>query len=437
MLLPFDADLVRRDPAIPGLATILDADAFVFALRSSLPALDLGSARSTYVRYKPGTNCLIAYQLEVAGVVEPVYAKAFAPGAAGKLRKAREQPGAAGTLGSGRIVLEDCAVLVSTFPNDGKIRSLACMADARSRRGLFRELVPERPDLWEGAAQSLRYKPERRYVARLLNGKEPRAVIKVYTENSYRTAQHNAVAFASAGPLRLARLLGSSDHYSSLAFEWLPGSLLSDIISHPGVEKLAAGTNVGAALAELHAQDPGGLTHLSRGTEAAALISVAEGIIFLCPRLAKRVGDLARRVASRLMSEPFADAAIHGDLYAEQILLADDRVGMLDLDEAVRGDPAADLGNFIAHLECDVLRGKISPAWVGPLTGALLDGYRACTGRPVPSRVRLYTAAGLLRLAHHPFRQREPDWPARTEAITDRAEVILSGTENLQARFAV
>ncbi|HET7087176.1 MAG TPA: sulfotransferase, partial [Anaerolineae bacterium] len=54
VLSPGNVDLARRDPALPGLATVLDPEAFVGALRRSVPDADLGAARITYVKYKPG-----------------------------------------------------------------------------------------------------------------------------------------------------------------------------------------------------------------------------------------------------------------------------------------------------------------------------------------------------------------------------------------------
>jgi len=88
MLSSADTDLVRRDPLIPGLATLLDPDAFVTVLRRSLPEADLGTAQITYIRYKPRMNCLVAYQLEVGEAVVDIYAKAQGQDIKVKLRKA-------------------------------------------------------------------------------------------------------------------------------------------------------------------------------------------------------------------------------------------------------------------------------------------------------------------------------------------------------------
>jgi hypothetical protein len=80
---------------------VLDLEAFIGALRRSLPEADLETARITYVKYKPGTNCLVGYRLRVAGTVVDVYAKAYGANASKKLQKAHEQPGQAGALGRG------------------------------------------------------------------------------------------------------------------------------------------------------------------------------------------------------------------------------------------------------------------------------------------------------------------------------------------------
>lgn len=425
MLSRSDADIVKRDTAIPGLATLLDPDAFVHRLRASMPEAELGEARSIYVRYKPRKDFLVAYQLEVAGVMQAIYAKAFSP----REWRALAESGVLRPLGLERIVLEDCAVVVSPFPNDSKLRSLTCMADAQSQASLLRELMPDQSDLWRGEAQKLQYKPERRYVARWLSGNEPRAVLKMYTADGYHIAQRNAAAFVARGPLRFARRLGRSERHCTLALEWLPGLSLREAIASLNGDKLDVLATVGAALAALHAQNPDRLMCLSRETEVLTLLSLAEGISFICPRLGKRASGSASRLASRLINEPAVNLPIHGDFYAEQVLLAGDRVIILDLDEVVRGDIAADLGNFVAHLELDALRGSSFLPRIAPMSDALFEGYQAAARHPIQARAQLYIAAGLFRLSHHPFRRREPNWPEQTEAIIDRVEELLDKTE--------
>src|SRR2546425_960153 len=61
MLSPADATLVRRDVAVPGLARLLDPDALRQTVQSVASHLDI--ANLNYVRYKPGTSCLIGFDL--------------------------------------------------------------------------------------------------------------------------------------------------------------------------------------------------------------------------------------------------------------------------------------------------------------------------------------------------------------------------------------
>jgi aminoglycoside phosphotransferase (APT) family kinase protein len=426
MLSSLDADLVRRDPTLPGLAIVLDPEAFVGALRRSLPDVDLGAARITYVKYKPGTVCLLGYRLVVAGMAVDVYAKAYRTNTPEKLQKAHEQPGQPGPLGRGRIPLDDCQVVVSTFPNDAKVRTLSSLMKAETRLRLLGKLFPDRPALWLGTVEGLVYKPERRYVARLLAENGVQAALKLYTRSGYdEVVQRHRKPYESRSPLRLASRLGESDRYAALAFEWLPGRLLSEAILDPQFDAQAVVT-VGAAIAQLHAQTPEGLTRLTRETEVSSLLAEAAMLGLVCPHLARRAEALAHQVAAHLVARPLAYRLIHGDFHARQVLLQGDTVAVLDLDRAACADPMIDLGLFAAHLEREVIRGNLPANRVEPLVQALLEGYMAATRQPVVDEIQLYTAVELLRLAPRFFRYREPDWPERIEASLSRVETILA-----------
>jgi aminoglycoside phosphotransferase (APT) family kinase protein len=117
--------------------------------------------------------------------------------------------------------------------------------------------------------------------------------------------------------------------------------------------------------------------------------------------------------------------SLHGDFSANQVLVNQREVAIIDLDWACYGDPADDLGNFIAQAERYSLRGELPPERVAALKEALLKGYALASGRPLPERIELYTAVEVFRRTRFPFRAREPDWPQRTEALLHRAEEIL------------
>ncbi len=420
-----ETDLIRRDAAIPGLATVLDPDAFMVALRRAAPEADLRMARITYLRYKPQRYCRVAYQLDVAGTELDVDVRACRPEDIGPWLEESERANATGPLGRGCVILEHCAVLVFVFPNDLKLPALQHLTDAVERTRILRELLPDRSELWQGELRCLRYRPERRYVAEFRATGENRVLLKAYTRKGYNRCKHNVQSFQSRGRLRVARLLGCSDKNRLLAFEWLPGRLLMDLCTSPELD-CAAVTAVGGALATLHGQDSSGLSGWTRAAEAADLLSLSSEIGFICPRLAGRADGLARRLAALLSGAPPKHCALHGDFSANQVLVSENNVSIIDLDWACSGDPADDLGNFLAQSERIALRGEFPRDRVGLLKESLLKGYALASDGWLPDRVELYTAVEVFRRTRFPFRGREPDWPQRTESLLERAEVILN-----------
>ncbi|HKE89408.1 MAG TPA: phosphotransferase [Gemmatimonadales bacterium] len=421
-----ESDLARRDRDLPGLATVLDPDAFVAAVRRASPRADVRSGRLRYLRYKVHTLCRASYVVDAGGEEVDLDVRACRPDELGELLA---EEGArwleTGPLGLGRILLADQAVVVTVFPNDLKLPALRHLMEAEQLPLALQETLPDRPDLWEGTLRGLAYRPERRFVAEL-RADGQRAVLKAYTRRAYARSKHNVGAFVSRGPLRLARLYGYSDARRLIAFEWLPGETLLASFAAPEIDR-AIVAETGAALAMMHDEQPEGLPAWTREDEVGAIANVAEEIGFVSPTLAGKAELLARRIASEIAEAPPLHLPMHGDFSAGQVLVAPHpqaghRVAIIDLDGACRGDPADDLGNVLAQAERQVLDGAHATDWLEDFTTALLDGYSSATVRPFPDRVQLYTALGLFRKARLPFRTREPDWPQRTAAILERAE---------------
>jgi hypothetical protein len=224
VLTPHDVDLIRRDRALPGLAVLLDTDAFLAAFRQCQLACELEDAEITYLRYKPWTSCLVGYQLQVKGGAVDIWAKAYQTNAVGKFLKFASKPSIPGLLGQGRFLMDEPKIGVSCFPNDDRLIALGSIADPHPRQDLLARIVPGSPEMVSGRLQRLRYKPLRRYVARVYSGENTGIVLRAYNNADYPAAQVNTKAFQSRGLLRLARRLGSSTRHQLLALEWLPGS---------------------------------------------------------------------------------------------------------------------------------------------------------------------------------------------------------------------
>jgi hypothetical protein len=423
LLSPAEADLARRDTAVPGLATVLDPDAFLDALGRAAPGKDLGRAEIAHVKYSPMTYCRVGYRVVVAGADCRLDVRACRHEDLATWL-GRNGPTVPGPLGSGRLVLGESAVLVTVFPNDVKLPQIPYLTDPSLRGPLIRDLLPERPELWEAEIRCLRYWPGRRYAAELCAADGSRALLKAYTRNGYRRARRSAGVFRSRGPLRVARLLGFSDTDRLLAFEWLPGGMLSGFLT-PELDREAV-TATGAALAALHAQSPGALECWRREDETAYLFALSSEIGFVCPRLSARSDGLARRLASWLARAPVAQSPVHSDFSDAQVLIDGDRAAIVDLDSALCGDPADDLGSLLAQVEIHAQSGRMSRGRVETMTSALLEGYRRTANGAPMERIAPYTASGLLRRTRFAFRARRPDWEEITESSLDRAEAILN-----------
>lgn len=424
MLSRHDAALAERDPMLPALATVLDPVAFSTLIGQLVEGATPASACITYLRYKPGASCLVGYQLDMDGASLDVYAIARPRDAHDKFAKARKRVSVPGALGRGRIVIEDQGLIVGTFPNDDVLRALPRLMGAATRGELLGTLLPERPDLWNGAIELLRYKPERRYVACLHGESGTRAVLKMYSNSDFARAELNAAQLMSGRILRLPRRLGCSHKRQMLAFGWADGRLLSELLAAKQPDEDAL-RGVGRALGELHEQEPGRLAMRSQETHARSLFRAAQGVANVCPELRIRAHQAARELGRRLVASPMQPRAVHGDFHPGQVLVDPAGIAILDLDEAALSDPVADIGSFAAQLERDVLLGRMTASHASSALETLQEGYASVARRPSPEHLVLHAAAALLRLAPEPFRQREPDWPLLSAVIIERVEAWL------------
>lgn len=440
MLSAADAELVARDPALPGLSLLLDPEAVAQRLAAALPDSGIRSATPTYLRYKPGTNCLVAYRLGLASGELLAYAKAHGRDAGDKLEKASVKRGVGGALGTSRVLLGELGVVFQLFPNDAKLPLLRRLDEPGELRRLLERALEDRPGLWDARVTPLRYKPERRFVGRLDAPSGERAALRVYGEDDFEAATKSAKRLRSRGRLRLAARIGASKGKHVIVTEWLPGAGLVSRLRDPALAETALAADLaklGAALADLHGQRDAAakLPPLEVGALGAALDAAAAQLAFLCPALAAEVTALAREIASALRldaDEPLV--ALHGDFHPDQVLLPNgDEIALLDLDLACRGPARADLANFEAHLLRDAVCERLPATRAERACAGLAAGYAEAAGADLGER-RAWRAASLLRLAAEPFRQRDPRWPERCAAIVERARAELGSGDGPSER---
>lgn len=411
MLSPDDRSLVSRDPTIPGLATVLDEVALGGRLRDLLPDGHVDECKVEYVRWKPGTSCVVGLRVVVDGREHRGHAKAHRRGDLDKAAKVLQRADRAAS-GAAAGVFDDL-VTAALLPLDAALPVLAELADPAHRTRVLRRVLSRRRAGVVEAIVPLSYKPERRLVARLDGPDGPVGVLRCLDASGYATARAGATA-PWAGPV--PRVLGHSDGRRLVAVAWrtADGTLADQWPVAPDL--LHA---LGVALADLHASEPGDLAPRKPAEEAATVAGAGQAVAELLPHLARPATAVARRTARRLAAMPARMAPLHGDLSPDQVLHRRGEITLVDLDAARLGDPAADLGSLGASMGVAAVRHGRS---LDEVRGTLATVLHAHGDPDVVARVAPFVVAGLLGRAVEPFRHRWPDWAGATECLVGLAQ---------------
>ena len=383
------------DPRVTGAAVLTDAD----ALAELLATTDETLLRRPYLRWKPGTSCIAALDLASG----PAYAAAYSAAASKKLAKTLEQAPA------GSVLLADqkLCVLVARPSADRDLPALRDLAGALARaqrhhpRGAISRADPS------DAAQTLAYKPLRRWVGTLSSGARERYVLRAYRRGDLDRARRG---------LKTARKLlgglapepaGHSRTWGLMVQAWVPGQPLDHALAAwPDLADTLP--TVGRMLAGVHQHEP---SHSATRLAGAPLDATAGLLGALDPDL----GAWAARLAARLDRCRRQDddlVFVHGDFSVDQIVLGPDGPVFLDWDRAGTGLAAVDLASLRAA-------GLDAESWQ-----RVLDGYAEV--RPLPGSLDWYVAAALLERAAEPFRAGHREWRSETSRLLAEVQQLLA-----------
>jgi hypothetical protein len=215
-----------------------------------------------------------------------------------------------------------------------------------------------------------------------------------------------------------------------LVTEYLDGRLLATQL-YDGRSDNAA-RRMARAVAALHGCD---VVCARRWRPAKEMRNTTEWIAGLSgrsPRSSARARELLDTLQGQAESLPSKiRRPIHRDFYPEQLSDVDGVTALLDLDDSRAGDPALDLGNFVAHLELRSMQFPGIAAACRRARRVFLDQYlrlRPVVDDPTPlaARVRFYEATSLLRLSGvYAARDR---WSALLpDRLLDACESVVNG----------
>jgi hypothetical protein len=119
------------------------------------------------------------------------------------------------------------------------------------------------------------------------------------------------------------------------------------------------------------------------------------------PRWERRITRLleaCERLAVTL-PEPIPQG-IHRDFYADQVIVDGPRLYLIDFDLYCSGDPALDIGNFMAHITEQSLRCYGDPSVLQDSERALEERFLELAGQSMRLAVRTYATLTLVRHIH-------------------------------------
>ena len=375
--------LLANDPALPQRDVLVDEAVmarYLSRLVTRYGDFGINNCERLRTKYRIGSSLRVLYEVSGNGHSYRIAARAFPRSQ--RITNQSTTP---------EIYAPELNTIFWIFPHDRKIKNLILLAgipeelrNIEGREWVESRIVGHVPEK-SVTAQCLDRDNKITAYAKIYAGEEGREVYDMYQ-------QIHAALKAGLVQLQIPRALSYHDKHHLLLLEPVPGVPLS--VLEPAKREYAY-RRLGEALNKLHSITPPSLTPRSTRLTPDGLMQAVTTISQARPEVA----DIAHRLASKLIAgyEKISDAGpvlLHGDLHPKNVLLDDERLFLLDLDQAATGAAALDAGSVIAGLYCDASVGSLSNEDCSSLISAFLTGYGPAEELRVS--LRWYVAAALL-----------------------------------------
>ena len=357
---------LAHDPAVPSRDRLLNTGEM--RARFSRHFGGAIAVRRARVKYRPSESLRVVYHLGRGEAV--VTARTFPPG--------HLIPNASSV--DADFYIPELGAAFWTFPHDRRIRDIRHLlcpdADLRAR-------VPG----WD-TTRVVAYAPEKCAVfACLDSARRPVAYAKVFADVSLLTqicALHRDIvsSIGTRRDLTIARILAEAPQRRAVFIAPAHGRRVADLTGDQLPETLR---RLGRVLAHVHQSPVLETLAPFQRTTFQSLHDAALLVGFVRPGLKHQALLLADDLVN---ARPAGEERVllHGDLHLKNAFADEDRITLIDFDQAAFGPAAADVGSLLAAIRS---RGH-------DLAGPFLDGY-AEVG-PLPSKASLawHEAAALL-----------------------------------------
>jgi aminoglycoside phosphotransferase (APT) family kinase protein len=344
-------------------------------------------------------------------------------------------------------------VRLSRFPDDPDLPGLAAAADAAALREALTDVLPGRGQMVRCRVGLLRYRPAKRAtlaveIRGLSSLPAQRLIVKSY-HNGQKAAAVAAEAVLldatvdPAAPLRFAPVRAHLPELSLVVQQHVAGVHLDDVLRAADDSSARALVRAAAALAALHRQPLVSRRSRDIHTELRRFDARGRRVAEVDAAIGGSLVALAARLAAASEDVPTGVVGlVHGDCKPSQFLLrGEGDVVLLDLDSCGQGDPAADVGTFLATLRQravrDVLARRRTPAGArhrdllgGVFLRAYLDAIGGTSDGELRRRISWYEAVAFQRKALRAF-ARAPRSPM-TGALVGCGHAALDRLEGLR-----
>jgi hypothetical protein len=332
-------------------------------------------------------------------------------------------------------------LLFEVFPVDDRLPSLAVAVDGSAMAARLQSVLA-RPgagtQLQSVAAHVMRYKPGRKCLLRYdlawsaADGEHlPRVVWARVARRSKFDRTRNILPriHAAAGGLGfdLPEPLGVIPDLAMEFFGPVPGVALFASVQSDTFPQLCGRT--GEALRRFHALPVEVEEVFDLDAQLTRLSENAAEFAWISPADAKRIAELEREIAVRVRAAaPSPLRLIHRDFHGDNILVADDRLVLLDFEDCAMGEPADDAGSNWAQLTWHVHRAGPSNARPAAGRQAFIEGYLDSADATTAMQLPAYAAMHCFLYAHQCLRH--PQDPGRHED----ARVMLAACQEFIER---
>lgn len=418
------------------------------------PAVDVTEVAIQSMKYSPGRTFSILYSLQfdngqsgngparlsgnaVASFgrddeLEGVYAKHYGSG----------RPDAMAAPSAAYLPVHRC--LVELFPLDWQLPSLSQATDAAEVTSLLAGATGNggNTEAWSRTGvKVVRYRPHEacvlQYSLQPMAGDSPKQVIgKLYREGPRAALVWRALnaLHGQEGPsgVTIPQPLALRDEWKLVLMERAAGTSMKWVLEQAATKRQAREVTrlAATALAAYHGLRFDAEEVRSVQTALGKLQKRAALLRRVAPFLSEQVDALLRRIEPLALGCGVAiPSFIHGDFKPSQLLIDGDRVAIVDFDRACLGDPALDVGNFMAQFNKSALRTghdylrRLAPYFLAQYQARLpVDG--------LDGRARLFQAISLVRMAVRKF-ESSPHSYAQKGSSSVHVSLLREATECL------